>query len=326
MLNRQGNRGCARLRILCYGACFFAAGLAAGRLPAELPGSTKAKTKPRLEDKLRTLAKGSSSDETRQRGIAELPMHRLTPAQRKKVEPILESLSLFRELPTLAFETDPEVHRFFLDYPDAAVSIWRAMKISKFQMTESGRGLYTVADDEGTTGQIEILYRDRHQMLVACEGTVQSPLLPGGIKAQTLLHLQSDFVQSPDDRTWSRNRLRMYVAFPSPAVEAAAKLVSPLANMIIDRNLREVCLFVHLMSRAMAHNPGWVEHIARNMKGVTPVRRRDLIQLAARVFVDARKRRIGQTESRRKHHPRRHHPPAHQAQRRGNALTTQRPP
>ena len=311
MLKRQENRGCARFRFLCYGLCFLAAGLATGRLAAELPGQSQAKVKPRLEDKLRTLAKGSSAKETQLHGISELPIWQLTPAERKKVDAILESLSLFRELPTFALEVDPEVHEFFLDHPETAVSIWRAMKISKFQMTELGPGLYSAADEEGTTGRIEILHRDPHQMLVLCEGTVQSPLLPGGIQARTLLHLQSDFVKSPDGQTWSRNRLRMYVAFPSQAVEAAARLVSPLANMIIDRNLREVCLFVHLMSTAMARQPGWVEHIVRKMEGVPPERQRELIQLTARVFVDARKRELAKRKAEREHHAGRHHPAAH---------------
>ncbi len=291
MLKRRENRRRARLRLICYGLCFLAAGLAPGRLPADSPNETKTK-RARLEDKLRALSKGSSAKDAERRGISELPLSQLTLAEGKKVEGILESLSVFRELPAFAFEVDPEVHRFFLDHPDVAVSIWRAMKISKFQMTELGPDLFAIADDEGTTGRIEVLHRDPHQLLLVCEGTVQSPILPGGIKARSLLHLQWDFVKSPDGQTWSRNRLRMYVAFPSQAVETAAKLVSPLANLIIDRNLREVCLFVHLMSTAMAHQPGWVEHIARKMEGVPPERPRELIQLTVRVFVDVRKREL----------------------------------
>jgi hypothetical protein len=204
----------------------------------------------------------------------------------------LKSLSLFRELPTLAVEVDPEVHQFFVDHPEVAVAIWRALKISKFEMTEIQPGRYAATDNNGTSGQIEVLYRDAHQVLVMCDGVVHSPLLPGDIHAKTLLHLQVDFGKTKDDLIWSRNRLRMYVEFPSEAIETAAQVVSPLGNLIIDRNLKEVCLFIGMMSAAMAHQPGWVEHITKQLDDVSPKRRNELIQLTAKVFVAARKREL----------------------------------
>jgi hypothetical protein len=266
-------------------------------LGAASPDKPASKRKPRLEDKLRTLSPGSSSKESERRGLAELPIDKLAPAQRQKAAAIVESLSLFRELPTLALEADPEVHQFFVNHPETAVSIWRAMKISKFEMTQTQPGIYAATDNNGTQGQIEVLYQDPHQVLVICDGVVHSPILPGDIRALTLLHLQTDFVKSKDDLIWSRNRLRMYVSFPSQAIEAAAKVVSPLGNLIIDRNLREVCLFVGMMSAAMSHQPGWVEHITRKLEGVPKQRQDDLIQITARVFVAARKRELTERQA-----------------------------
>ena len=290
MLHQYTNRRCARFGFYCL--CVGLGILAGVPLNASPPRSSAAKPKPRLEDKLRTLSKGSSTKEAEQKGLAELPLDKLEPAQRQKAGAVLESISLFRELPSLALQVDPEVHQFFLAHPEMAVSIWRAMKISKFELTEILPGTYNATDNNGTRGQIEVLYRDPHQMLVLCEGVVHSPILPGDIEARTLLHLQMDFVKSPEDLIWSRNRLRMYISLPSQTVEAAAKVVSPLGNLIIDRNLKEVCLFVGMMSMAMAHQPGWVEHITKQLEGVSPERRDELIELTARVFVAARKREL----------------------------------
>lgn len=297
MLHQSANRAWARhwLTGLCLGLGFglFAAGLS----HAHPPEASPAKRKPRLEDKLRTLSKGSSSKESQEQGLAELPLDKLSPENREKAASILKSLSLFRELPTLALEVDPEVHQFFVDHPDVAVSIWRAMEISKFEMTERGPGSYSATDNNGTNGRIELLYRDAHHVLVICDGVVHSPLLPGDIHAKTLLHLQVDFAKTKDDLTWSRNRLRMYVEFPNQAVETAAQVVSPLGNLIIDRNLKEVCLFVGMMSAAMAHQPGWVEHITRRLEGVPPERKDELIHLTAKVFLAARKRELAKRQS-----------------------------
>ncbi len=289
MLHQSSYRG-LRFLMVCVFLGLIIGPLAQAPLSAGLPGKKPKKQKPNLEDKMRVLSKGSSSNAAQEKGLAELPLEKLSETQRAKASQVVSSLSLFRELPTLAFEVDPIVHHYFLDHPDVAVSIWRAMKISKFQMTETAAGIFSASDNEGTTGGMEVLYRDQHQALVLCDGVVQSPLLPTTIKAQTLLHLQWDFVKSPEGKFWSRNRLRMYVAFPSQAIEAAAKVVSPLGNMIIDRNLREVSLFVAMMSMAMVHQPGWVEHTARQLEGVSVQRQDELIQLTARVYVAARKR------------------------------------
>jgi hypothetical protein len=296
MLHQYANRG-ARFGIYCLCVGLGLGVLAAFPTSAAPPEGSANKRKPRLEDKLRTLSKGSSTKEAELQGLAALPLDKLTPADRQKAAGVLESLSLFRELPTLALQADPEVHQFFLDHPEVAVSIWRAMKISKFELTETEPGRYSAADNNGTQGQIELLYRDKHNVLLICDGVVNSPILPGDFEAKTLLHLQSDFVRSSDDLIWSRNRLRMYVSFSSPTVEAAAKVVSPLGNLIIDRNLREVCLFVGMMSVAMAHQPGWVEHMARKLDGISKERQEALIQVTAQVFVAARKRELAKRKA-----------------------------
>ncbi len=142
-----------------------------------------------------------------------------------------------------------------------------------------------------------MLYRDRHHILVVCDGVVHSPILPGDIKANSLLHLQIGFCQKRKRIDLVAKPLRMYVAFPSQAIEAAAKVVSPLGNLIIDRNLREVCLFVGMMSTAMEHQPGWVEHVSHKLVGVPHERKNELIQLTARVFVAARKRELAKSKA-----------------------------
>jgi len=285
-------RACARARLVCW-AIGITAGMSGSFCPTfAWAGHEKADQKLRLEEKFQTIAEGSSSAERRQKSLADLPLAKLMPAERSEAVAVLKNISLFRELRTLAFEVDPHVHEFFLDHPEIAVGIWRAMKISKFQLKEVEAGVYQATDGKGTKGRVKILYRDAHQILAICDGVVQSPIIPGVIQAKTLLHFQRDFIKSKEDAIWSRNRLRMFVAFPSDAVEAAAKVVAPLGNLIIDRNLREVCLFVAMMSAAMQRQPGWVEHMARQVEGVPEETRAELIRLTAEVYVAARRLEI----------------------------------
>lgn len=297
MLHPSANRLCARRWFTGFCLGLSLSILSTGFVQGAPPESSPARRKPRLEDKLKVLSKGSSSKEAQEQGLAALPLDKLTPEGREKAAGVLRSLSLFRELPTLALEVDPEVHQFFIDHPEVAVAIWRAMDISKFEMTEIQPGVFAATDNDGTSGQVEVLYRDTHHVLAICDGVVHSPLLPGDIQARTLLHLQVDFGKTKDDIVWSRNRLRMYVEFPSEAVETAAQVIAPLGNLIIDRNLKEVCLFVAMMQAAMTHQPGWVEHITKQLDEVPKERREELLQLTAKVFVAARKRELGKWQS-----------------------------
>lgn len=241
-------------------------------------------------DRVQTLGKGNSHRSSRKEALNALPLNRLAAPDLARARKVLSDISLFRELPTLAFPVHPEVYEFFTAHPDVAVSIWRVMGISKFEMWQTDRRQYEADAGDGTTGIIDVLYQDHNQALVICDGVFTSPLLSKPLEAHALLHLQFNFVRSRDGETYAKHRVTMFVAFPSQAVGTAAKVISPVSNMIIDRNFEEVSLFLHMMSLAMARQPGWMEQVARRMKGVLDERRVELRKLTARVYVEARRR------------------------------------
>jgi hypothetical protein len=82
----------------------------------------------------------------------------------------------------------------------------------------------------------------------------------------------------------------MFVSFPSQTVASASKIVSPITNPIIDRNFIEISRFMKMMSTAMALRPGWVEMIGNQMDGVMPARKKQFLEVAARVYVRTRQR------------------------------------
>ena len=82
----------------------------------------------------------------------------------------------------------------------------------------------------------------------------------------------------------------MFVSFPSQTVEMAAKILAPVGNVILDRNFKEVSIFMHMMSLAMERQPGWVERVAKQLEGVLPIRQPQLLKVAARVYIDGQRR------------------------------------
>jgi hypothetical protein len=143
--------------------------------------------------------------------------------------------------------------------------------------------------NDGTTGTINVLYRSAESCLILCSGMFKSPYLQNPIAAKSVMHLQTRFTTDENGRTYAVHHADMFVAFPSQRVETVAKLISPLSNVIIDRNFQEISLFIHVMWLAMGRQPGWVEQIATKLDGVDDQRREELVRLTARIYVDTQK-------------------------------------
>lgn len=245
-----------------------------------------------LRDKVKQVSRGSSTRAARTAAVAALNLGNLAPEHRQRAQQILGEVSLYRQLPTYRFEVHPEAYSFFTAYPDVAVSIWRAMKISKCEMWQTGPKTYEAEAGDGTLGTIEVVLRTPNQAIIISEGVFKSPLLATPIAARALIHLRSQFQQDEQGLVWVTHTADLFVAFPSQTVETAAKLVSPVSNYIADRNFQEVSVFVAMMSMAMSRQPGWVEHLAKGLEGVLDVRRSQLLKVTARVYVSTRRREL----------------------------------
>jgi hypothetical protein len=274
---------------------------AGGAAPCERIGTELVPAGERIElaagtnvpEPIQVLRKGTSSSSARKAAAIRLPLAHMTPGNRARAEAILRGTSLFRELPLLNFDCEPAVYRFFTTHPDVAVSIWQVLRISQFQMWQTGPNEYEADAGDGTVGTIDVLYRGQDEQVILCEGAVSSPILPQNIRASALMHLRSSFAPGSDGRPRVTSHLCLFVSFPSQTVETAAKIVSPLGNAIIDSNFSEVSLFVCMMSLAMQRQPGWVEQLSDRLENVLEIRKTQLVQLTAETYAAARRREIG---------------------------------
>lgn len=243
-------------------------------------------------DRIHVLEPGSSDRHTLKAAQDALPLSRLTPAGRRRADSLLSNISMFRAMPAVRIEVDHEAYRYFVEHPDVAVSIWRALEVSKCQLWQTGPDSYETDVGDGSVGVIEVLYRSDRDHVVIGEGEFKSPLLPKPIRAAGLLHLHTDYVTRADGQTEAICRGNLFVTFPSQTVETAARVISPMTNMVIDRNFEEISLFAHMMTLAMRTQPGWIEGVARQLDGVLERRRGELLQVAARAYVTHKKREL----------------------------------
>ncbi len=238
------------------------------------------------------LRKGNSSKESLQGAIERLPAGQLTEEQISRIRSVLEKRSLFRQLPTLAVEATPEVHSYFVSNPEAAVGIWRVLKISQFDLQKTQPTVWFGDAGDGSQGTIEVLHQSTNSVLLHCDGAYKSPLLPKPIRATSIMHLRVQPKKAEDGTSILVQDLDLFVTFPSQTVDTVARLISPVSHLIADRNFRELTLFVRFMQVAMERQPGWVERTVQRIEGIDRKQREKLLTVSARVFVDGRKRKL----------------------------------
>jgi hypothetical protein len=251
-----------------------------------------AKAEPPHKELTEAEPRGTSSHSAKKAALAALPLDQLSPEHRQRVNALLKSASFFRRLPKVTFSIEPEVYTYFISHPDVAVSIWRAMKISKLQMWQTGRFDYEADAGDGSTGALQVLYSGPEKSLVACDGIYKSPMFAKPIEARSLLLLQTSFFREADGTIYVTHRADLFVEFPSQTIDVVAKIFSPLTVSMTDRTFAEISVFLKMMSLAMSGRPDWVEQIAAKMEGIPEIRKSQVLELTDQVHTAAQKRSL----------------------------------
>lgn len=226
------------------------------------------------------LSQGDSSADARKQAISGVPFGKMTVINRQRAVKIVEDCNQFRRLPELQYSVDPAIYQYLLRHPDVAVSTWRVMGISKFEMWQTGRMEYEAQAADGSEGMADILYLDAEQCVFVCDGRYHNPLLPKPLAAVALIWFRNSFAPAADGSYLVTQKADVFVSFSSTGLSAIAKMLTPVTNSLMDRNLYEVSLYASLMSRAVRDEPEWVIQVAQQMEGVLPQRSSELINIA----------------------------------------------
>ena len=231
-------------------------------------------------------AEGNSGARLRDCSVKQLPWSQMSPDSQKRVRDVLDNCAQYRQLPELHYDVRPDFYRYLVEHPDVSVSTWRVMGISKVQMWQTDAMKFEATAPDGSVGLVDVLYRDQSQCLLLFDGTYSNPLLPRPITAAGLVWLRYDYHPGKEGKTQVCQKLDVFVSFSSIPARAMAILVSPITNMMMDRNAFEVSLYAHMMSQAAQNDPTWVELIASQLENVLPQRRRELASLVRSVEPD----------------------------------------
>ncbi|MBL8815002.1 MAG: hypothetical protein JNL58_03150 [Planctomyces sp.] len=228
----------------------------------------------------RIISRGDSSSARQKQAKESIPLGRMTPVNRDRAAKVIQGCNQFRTLPELQYSADPAIYRYLIQHPDVAVSTWRVMGISKFQMWQTGPTEYEAEAVDGSEGIADVLYRDDQQIVFVCDGQYHNPLLPKPLAASALVWFRFAFSPGADGQQLVSQKADVFVAFPSQSLSTVAKILTPVTNSMMDRNVFEVSLYAGMMSRAVRDEPDWIIQVARQMDGVLPQRETELIEIA----------------------------------------------
>lgn len=229
---------------------------------------------------IRILADGESSAGAEEEARTAMPLKGMTQENRQRAQLIIKERSQFRRLPSLQYSIDEPMFRYLLKHPDVAVSTWRVMGISRFEMWQTGDMEYEALAIDGSEGIADILYQDDSQMVFVCQGSYHYPLLPRPMEAAALIWFRTIYAPNAEGTHVVTQQADVFVRFPSSSVSAIAKVLTPVLHSLMDRNLFEVSLYGSMMSRAVRDEPEWVVQVAQQMEGVLPQRKGELIEVA----------------------------------------------
>ena len=117
-------------------------------------------------------------------------------------------------------------------------------------------------------------------MVFVCQGSYHNPLLPRPMEASALIWFRTVCTPNAESTHVVTQKADVFVRFPSSSVSALAKVLTPVTNALMDRNLFEVSLYGSMMSRAVRDEPEWVVQVAQQLEGVLPQRKNELIEVA----------------------------------------------
>lgn len=229
---------------------------------------------------VRVLAEATSDKDVMAWSRQRLPYPQMSPGARDRASRILANTSQYRRMPSLQYPVDPNMYQYLINHPDVAVSTWRAMGISKLQMSQKSRFEYEASAADGSDGIADVLWRDANQCLFIVEGRYNSPVLPSSINASALVWLQYRFVRNSKGEILVNQQVETFVHFHSAAIETIARLASRITNSILDRNVFEVSLYARMMSQAGQKDPRWISEVAARLDGVPANRRAELVRVS----------------------------------------------
>jgi hypothetical protein len=226
---------------------------------------------------------GTSSDAARRDAVRSIPLDKLTPDDRSKIESVLSSVSIFRRMPMRTVDCDPDMYLFLVRHPDVVVNIWERLRLSRLQLLQADENRFQFAEPAGTVATFGFVYSGHDTHVLYGEGKYDGTLLSRPVKGRGVLVLKCGYVRETNGRYYITSRLDSFLAIEPIGAELIGKTVSPLLGKTADNNFVQTVAFLGSLSRTVEVNARGVQKLAGQLTHVRPEVRSEFAALAGDV-------------------------------------------
>lgn len=220
---------------------------------------------------------GSSSREAREDAMRTIPYRQLDPDARRKVDAVLDNVTVFRRMPAQIMPCDPDFYLFMVQHPDVMVDLWKALGISNLSLVRTGPTTFHGRDTEGSTTDIQFLYSSPELHLIYAVGTYAGGVFTKPINGGCLILLRSGYAHNPAGGYFVTSRMDAFFRVDHSGVEFMAKTFHPILVKSADTNFMETAKFFSELARVAEARPELLHAWSERMVNISAEDRRGFV-------------------------------------------------
>ena len=216
------------------------------------------------------IDEGDNSDEYRENALRSVPLRQMKAEARARIEPILESPSLYRKLPTQRFRCDKELHVFLVRHPEVVVNIWKLMGFTNITCKRTAPYVLDTNDGAGTIGRVELLYGTPEVHLFLCDGSYEGSLFKRKIVGRAVILVRSQYARDRQGNPVATDKMDVFVQIDNVGAEIVVKTLQTPVGLTVDANFTETCRFAGRIHKTADENGEGVQRMSEKLTDVEP--------------------------------------------------------
>ena len=230
-------------------------------------------------------ATSTTSKAAKTEAMRAIPIKRIAPQYRQRVQAVLNDTSLYRRLPTMTVDCHPEMFTFLAQNPDALVQIWRKLDISNVELVRTSGDSFRLADNVGTVGKLTIVEQKcepgaQNRLVLYAEGQYDGKPFKRPVRAQCVMLLRSGSMKETNGKHYVAARFDTFIHIDRTSLELFARAIHPLVGKNADRNFVDTMQFISSMSQAAETRPATIARLTQSLPHVAKDRKTELIDIA----------------------------------------------
>ncbi len=222
---------------------------------------------------------GQSSRAIRDDAIAALPMSRLTPSAKARINAIVERPTLYRHLPTQSIDCDPELFLFIVRQPEVMVGIWEEMGLTQVQTERLDAYRLRARDGSGTTCTIDLIYGDRSTHVYVADGFYDGKLVANQLNGKGVFVLRTRSHVQADGSTLFDGTLDCFLQLENLGADLIARTLGPLIGKTADNNFAETAKFINQIGLTARENPAGLMDLASRLPQVEAATKQSFVEV-----------------------------------------------